>query len=1412
MYPQKIKIYTDRAPITTWVHASILGPQKEWMISSLEIIAALYNPSYEGEYYFTPSSILDQQHVHTRIAYYLFTLETSGDSLKHAIQTRKKYLQTLVENPKLDHLNLDIHQLLSLSQKITQASYSHPLKITLILDIYYQAYLCIKDTMLPEHIENTLFNIEMGLNVLNDTHQPNSKHYAIINLLLSALYYHCAVAFQNDIQEVTFQIKANYYFEKAIQHDVQSPHLLHHDWIKDLKNTVFECHSNHMPSQKDKLLHLNLLETPSLKNNNTVFAHIKGISTTDCLEAIKIAYQEISSRILTPSLRAKQLLTLCETAQKSCMNTETLITFLLDIYYEIYIIFKETKKVLSDDHEIMFEFFVCLKKLIILENVNSKYHEIINILLCTPFECGMKLQETFNNVLKCEHSDKYFNNALLCHLNNDEPINLYWANPLRFSMLQSITLRGKHNHSMPEKIVLALIQMGNEKATHWLTPSTNIPLQEECQNITVAIEYYSTVIWLKNVGLYNDTMMKCHAITKTKINILRAHLERSLTEKQLLLAKPIATYLKAGNHLFPNLNTLMKNVAFQDQLFLLSLREGAEQKLTQERFMFLVETCNAISLPYASDINIIIGLDLYHQVYRFIKKNKAFRSHDLLLNLKKRILLLQQCTDENHMLHEAYFIFLFQICHLFNETTQNLPETKENIRSFFINAIQFKTTRFLKAAWITLLRKEALLNYAKHFCTIPGVNLHITLEQIFLHFNVISKTKPTSKADKRYMLEANHILSWATGVQLLTEPLAAVLAETLQNKHIKPITDSKKSKPKQAALKVQTHAEKEAQLQIEKQKIAEQHRKTVEMKDAIEKSEKERELKQKQSLLAKEREQREFKKAQEEAKRKQELVHRAKPKVSKKDMRKVERTLRETAVKLETLAQQELKQKQEQKAFETEASELQRRAFTEQNSIAKQARKISILERPLRSLRNFSLDEFSPTELSLDNQQSLNDLVTTLGNFGTLEIYGSYVVFLASLRLDIPSEKIRNPGDIDMRIKLNYSSFEDYTRFIQTVFTLGFSCQEFNINANTEELQKYIKTKQQKGGHLNVTKAPMSNVQGSYEIELAILFPNYRPNTNPFSLLKHYISIYGNTASFNNGHKESTKQLATHVLKSNFDCNLHEVMTLEYNVFNFFPRAIKNKLAWSLYFNMQKGNMAQIFSNPKLVQDFFSIRFYAHRYKDCYLEIAGLITQQYFLTAEATFILQGFLNSFLSMINVESNDRLKQNFIHPKWICHYAKKITKELQLQFARDPMLFGESKEKNEICQAFYKQFVHCLDKFCINADKNIASFLENSRVIPTSILFDLFKALQKPEPVSELESEDYASPCPTPHSMPYVPVPYDAPCMMMSYPVFYPYDPYLIPPPLVYCFQHQINTGLEFPPPYPEDECPHSPTPEH
>lgn len=1390
MYAKELKIHTEHPPVTTWVRNSLLGPQKEWLITSRELIASLYNPSYEGEYYFTPSNPVNRQAIDLRVAYYLLTLEISDDSLKEAIHKRKIYLGMLGENPELNPLNLNTYQWFALCQKIRNSVYSESLKMALILDLYYKTYLCIKNTILvPEHIESALITFEMELNALDYTHNSSSRYYETLNLLLAAVYYHSTYVFKDDFRATSFQEKAIFYFEKAIQYLSSSIHLLHHTWIQNLKNIVFEYHFNHMPLQNDK---------PSPLNATFM-------AESDCIDTLRVAYQNISTQELNPKQKAKQLLILSETAQRAYSITDSLISFLLEIYYEVYVIFNNPQKVLSDYQEILFEFFVCLKKLLILEKVNSKFHEIINLLICTSFECGMPPPANLNYFSKFEHSDLYFKRAIQCHLKNKEPISHAWANPLRLAMLRSIPFGGKQNHSTLQGIVLSLISTANEKATTWLNPDfTKLLSLKERKNISLAINYYSMVVWLKNVNLYDDTILKCHATTLSKISTLTKHLERSLIEEGLIITEPIISYIKSGNPLFPGLDTLIKSTGFQQQTFMLALRDKPEQKLSLEQFRFLLEICNEKTLTYSSGVNEIIWLTLYHQIYRFVKSNKTILNKtELTVNLENNILLLQQKTDENSILIEAYFILLFQVRHLFNKTTRELSEVKEKTESYFVKAIQFPTTQFLKAPWLNTLRKKALLRYTKHFCTIPKVQPYTSLEKLFEYLKVISQTPPKNKNEKRYILEANHILSWARGVELLKEPMPEVLTEIIPE-NIQTVK-----------LDLEPNLEKQRKAEARRIK-AEDQKKELEAKEELERIKRAQEQKIKEEA----RKQLALEKAQEDARKQQEKEKYTQAKLAKRIAKQAEKE-RLNAEKIKNLeqeiAQKELKRKQEQEAIElkkrvaqqeqialaTKAYETQIQALKDQNFILKQERKAYILERPLRSLRNFSMDEFSRTELSPDNLQSLNSLVNAVANFGILEIYGSYVVFLASLRLGIPLEKIKTPGDIDIRIKLGNSALPDYTQFIQKLSYLGFECQEFDIKSSTEEtLQHYIQMKKQKGGHLNLFKAPTPNTKESYEIELAILFPNYRPNTYPFPLLRHYISIQGNTASFNNANLKATKQLANSILKRNFDCNLHEVMTLGYNVFNFFPRAIKNLLAWGPFFNaMKKGNLSQILNNPKLIQDFFKIRFYARKHKDCYLEIAGLITQQYFLRHEANLILQGFLNAFFHTLNIESNDKIKQNLIDPKRIPSCAKKITKQLRLQFKENSILFGETKEKNETCQAFYRQLIYGLDRIFINADQTLKSFLENSRRIPTSILFDLFRAFQQPELFLEPEITECVSPSQTPLIAPYMPygtMPYSPPCMQMPYPTFYPYDPYLLPPPLVYAFPHQMHPVAQLPPP--------------
>jgi len=1221
MRPKPIGVYVTKAPIITWVHASILQPSSlEFSLPSPQIAATLYHPHYEGEYYFTPKPKNERECVTARIRFFLLSLETPNQDIKQAIQTRKQDFQ---EQTK--HLSIHPQALILLSTKITQTAYSASLKKSLLS-----------------------------------------------------------------------------YFNK-----------------KNLTPRVIP------PQTKTTLI-----------------------------------------------TEAQSLLMLCDTTQKNNILTEDLMDFLLKTYYEIYCISKEFSEINAYNQEVVFTYFIFLKELLIFQNPYPKYNELIYLLLCGAFKNPLKLE----TMIKAEPSHAYFNLAIQCNLESekDDIIQNAWANAFRYDILKFILFQEQEEIFTQNEIILILVQLGDKHAAAWLTKDINsLLLISDRTNISQAIRYYSTVAWLKNIALLTDHTLKYFTQTQNKIKTLNLHLIKSALEENRLLTLPLTQYISNNNPHNPVLIKFLQTVRAKEKNavlllgesgFIVQLKSGRQYTLlTENEFNFLLETCQKEAKSVPEEIRGIILLDLYYQLYIHIKSStENIDKLTLIAITEQKILALKDCQEPTSLLYETSHILLF---HLSLLAKKIMPTYTGNTQLYFSNAIQacrINTITF-KSEWVQQLRKEALIQFAQSlsFFMISDLNEPFKkISKIVHHLQFMTTMSYHTRIGIEYIKQAQDMLHWVKCMQLI-EPAITLSAskphitkttellkekggkskkskikntkkdrsqieenkevkEILEKDHpLKKIEEDAKQKQKEE-LEAKRKLEKQKKSEERKQKIEEQ-RKEIEAKEALDKIEKEKENQLKQEA----REQRALQQAQEEARKKQEQEQRTQLQAAKRAAKQAEKALKD-AEKLEVLAQLEIKTQKEAEEKRLAKMEILK---TENLHLA-QEREFAIVERPLqflRFLRNFRLGELSPSEISIDNLQTLQNIDSILGNEDILELFGSYTVFLASLRLGIPIEQIRTPGDIDLRIKLKADNLLQYEQCIKQLLSkqIGFTLNDL---LTTESLQAFIQMRIQNGGFISLSKPPLKACIGSKEIELSIILPTYRINTNPFRLLKHHISIKNNTVSFNSGDLFLTRQLGEDILENVFACNIHETNNLHYNVFNFFPRAIKNK-CWGSYFNIKhkhKENhlksLHYALNTLPFIIDFFKIRFLAHKIKDCYLEMVGLITQDYFSLPESKLITKGFLHAFFEILNIESSTVIGEDVIDPKIIRFFAKM----LQTSITQNQASLGETKVKKEVSQFFYIQFIQLLSMLNIEPCKK--SFLCASLQKPTSILFDRFNALPK------------------------------------------------------------------------------------
>lgn len=1325
MNPKMIELDLGSPPVTTWVRAEMLNENMQWRIRSAENAALFYHPVSEGECYFSPHNQEIRRRIKIRNDYHALSLEGSDGMVRHHVQAQKKALHAL-SNTSFRFLHADV--LSTLSEKIKLNPYSEPLKT------YLLSY-------------------------------------------------------------------------------INSPLALH---------------------------------TP--------------------LSSIEERYQHISIIQTDPISKAQSLLILCDHVQRKEILSEDTILFLINIYHEIYCIFKEENKTNTLSQEILLDYFVCLKALLEFQNTFHRYNEVITLLICGAFKNSFYSDPSID-VNQVENPETYFKQAVASatqwYSEKQDVFHTDWTNVFRNEILRFCFFSSEVESYAENLITFDLIRNANKLVGNCLTADSNIilPLKKHSE-FAGAISLYSIYLWLNQTAVFPITAFSFgFTEIQNRTNEVNQLLQKSKLAENMLLTEPLFNYLNDGNPENVFITRLLnQHDDYKASCKLLQakqkkLKKGKRspyQALKEEEFDFLIEVSNLDGHHFTPPLENIILLDLYYKIYKHVTKSDKISIFSYATAIEKNILKLSATHDKNDILNEICNILLFHFTTSSDNSRKRIMTGKS--QQYFLNAIRSTAPLMFKSKWAQELREEALTVYAIGCHIIPKLHLYAdSIEKMLKHIALIAKLSPKNQTEVQYIHEAKTILKWAQTVALMPTLPTLSDSKTLQESAIseapmktKKDKKSKDKSPNTESEEIPTEAPQQSNLQeaeekkkqaealeaqnlLEKQKRAETRRlkeealkKELEAKEAAEQLEREKEKKTREEA----RKQRELQEAEEAAKKKAEQEERTLRQAEKRAAKQAEEA-RIKAEKLKLIAQEQAEKEaieaealrqlqlqeiqiQAQKERELaqlalEAQEKQIALITEKNAALEitlinplrehhnqraEERKQIIEDRPfsfLKYLENFSLDNFSGIEMSRDNLKTLKSMDALLEDAGTLELFGSYVVFIASLRLGFPIDKIRSPSDIDMRIKLKGNSLSNYTTLVNYLLSLGFELK-FPLKPG-QSLEKYIQKRIQNGGFMSLSKSPLAKDPQSKEMELSIIFPAvYIANTNPFSLLKHTLLIKNNQASFNGDNIKLNQQLGNDIIENNFQCNMLEPLDLDFKVHNFFPRAMKNIECWNTFFNMDRGSMHEIINNLSFITDYFSIRFYSQKHiKDCYLEIAGLIHQGYFLKAASNLITEGFLQAFFKVLNVESMHAYKEELVDPKEITAVTQQIKLGLEKHVAQDPKSYTELKEKSEVCEMLYKKVIQLLGTLEISQHKKL--FLLNCQKEPRSILFDSFTVSKPCTKPNTSVSRTFVPPAPALNdggvpaapTLVFVPA---APTMPMLLPHTWPG-----PPPVAYSFNQTM-----------------------
>ncbi len=1119
-----------------------------------------------------------------------------------------------------------------------------------------------------------------------------------------------------------------------------------------------------------------------------------GMKLSFSLCAIKIDMRQIELKRQEQLLKRKKtlisneqvviyLLILGEHVLEKIEITQGVIIFLMEIYYEICTYFEK----LTDHSSLKFRCMQGLKKLLTVSDKFITHQELVYMLLCRVLQTE-KYMKVLNNENQFDTVEKFFAKAMMHYSKHNNILPFPWANIIRKSVLESMLINDFHAVKCTMRDMASHFQgLGNQACEEWISRKEHaiLPIEQRLK-VELAIRYYTIIVWMANAHLFVETPKRADIkeYAKIKRDRLQEDLTKSHNEERLLLLTPGLAYIQAGNTPTVLMTAFLnEHPDFLNQAALLlkkRYKNSIKASLTDVEIRFLVEMYQEIKdKPYEPLFKSIFQLDVLWQVYNWFSKAKApilinqNRIFDLSMEVESFI-----AQQEKTIFYEIANILLFNIRRYAVKHNFLTIYTPQSTGFCFTTAISSLTTVFFKSSWANTLRKESLLVYMSEFSnfSVPKtcntlkkivgyltatevVQEHKDILQWMLKTNMVTekqieenRQKPKSRevhCIEEAVLSLNDIVKDVkhSPLKAMAQEMQKVILLAPKNKTKTNIKkqNEKIKKPPQAITMSETSLEERAKLheQERKNKIEEEQEMAARRQAIVLQNERNR---IEQEALDRQKESEAWRvKREEQARLRAEKESLASSKstqntkIIRDKLRLKSEKKEEENNRLAAEKEAELKAKHERKLEEQkiEREKESLRTLQQYNLMMQQAKESSIAERSLRALRNFEIEEFTAQELPTKNKKLLTDLIKVANahHIPEIQIYGSYTVFLASLRLNFPIKDIRRPGDLDLRIVIDTQDFKESLSFISDLQNAGYILKGYNESADlTKGLADYVLEKKT-SGFLNLSLAADKEDAETYEIELAILFKDhYIPNHNPFYLLSHYIKISNNECAFDGSDLKARAELAQDVMNKNFRIIPAELFNPhQYNVFNFFPRLFRNIKTCKGY-KIKTKVIQGLFTNLETIYRFFSIRFSLKKYRECYLELVGLINQNQFKLALSAPIIKGFLMALLEVINTEALVNLNRKDFFSKDIDFDSNKITQKLQEKFATLICVVHGDQDVNKT--AFKKFYNGLMDTLVEHGDnEKIKVFLRKSQERKGSVLYNSFK---KPENIKHLPEE--------------------------------------------------------------------------
>lgn len=1381
----------DRQTII-WFKTCIMLPESEIMHEPklqsvlselpLEQLVQIQYQKYYGEYYLSWEDDRDSlvKMLNTQL---LDIVKQKPDSEQEKQKKRIERIQLTLLSSKQKRMNGGVKatiRLLNLCQTIEHSAWEFQLKTYVILNLYYEIYSFLKTPLAAECVNEILAEFSKALNELPDTHDLDSNYYEVCNLLLAGAYYHYYKADNNSTidstQENLFKTQGTFYFKKLIhslepthnildqskietlRDEVQSSYFQTtlsktstglitqtppdtatlkaiSDWLTktglapDLSQPVVIHVSEELPAGSrfdfkdehedrklllkaldpylqehgfDKAISEILINQFRMKRNNDDLDNQYKIEKNKHDHALTLMHNQEQAENGS-TRKADRILRLWKEVNNTSWEPQLKISILLNLSYMIY-------KFLKKDHDttitlrVLSNFETDINSIFTTQDPTSLHYEISNLLLAAAYFHDYPLNPNINEKIFLSKANDYFGKATQSNVKSPNILTEHTTCKLRQRVFKLYY----------DQFKLVDTQFDRQEAASTLL--FNCMFRDTEKDIARDVE--GIIQWLQKTNLIRESPSPFSELEKFFFK--RAWQDNVSIEEDDPDFQRNAYFIL--NHLdIHSISTDLKEIKVKNATCQVTALLTLSEKI--------------INAPVANALLPII-LNLYYTAYRTINET-PFPSQKILQDrLENSMSDLKKSLNISPMYYEILNLLLFQI---YIENNKKIDAQK-----CFHEAIKIDMPKILNTDWAITVRKESLISYAtslgvKNFPTVPKKPNFDPFSNLVLKIkynhdkldNISCKTKEQKHLHSTY----STMLKWLNTVQLMTE---------IPKKHF--------SNPSKTIRPEITLSQDNQSLSSELEKaIAETKKKSLDTATV--------QAQPKEMVTQETRE-------NERAKRHAENISKEKPdrtaairhkiqarQQSKKCTRTTQsmpRSTLSTTSTITTSSVPELRSQLQPLEIESIAAitvEPTTGLFVSSSTpVATEAK--SDHEPESLELHDFQLDDERFTQLlSADNRAVLqvinNSLISKMSdnlNAFTLEIFGSFVLFLASHFLSISQEHIPTPTDLDLRIIIR-KDFKACLQLVQVLLKHNFKLLH---NHGNETLDTFILHHINKTGCLNLSRSPLllQETPNSYTIELAIIFqPRYIANANPFVLLNHYVRIQGNYASFDAENETLKQNLIHNIVENVFPINSEMALDKAniYNVFDFFPRAWKNLKALKMHFNTFQ--LTQLLSDIEFARSFFNNRFslgIANTNKNCFSEMAGLIQKGYFFHSESDIIIKGFLIALLENINIEASNAGLKSIFNPEEMEQNTQHTMKMLREHFQSSL----PPKEKN----AIRKQFYECLCSI-LTVNQNV--FLANCTKRQGSVLFDAFHDIAKKVhpaiqiPALNIANEEYKIP---------------------------------------------------------------------